>query len=114
MRLHQSLKKSPRFLLLISCILLSLLSGGIVSRTQSCTQLDGTVSSWPRGSTVYVNLGNLNAEQRRQITAAVMEWNRVNQTNGSYVTFSFDLPPNSTAFTMNFQIGQTFTDPNTG
>jgi hypothetical protein len=99
---------APRHLLLfISLILLSLSSGHVVTHTQSCTPLDGAVGAWPRGSTVFVDLGNLNAEQRRQVTAAVQAWNTANLSNGSHVTFSFNPPPSPSSLTLAFTIGTT-------
>lgn len=67
--------------------------------------MQGVGPAWPRGSTVFVDLGNLNTEQRRQVIAAVEAWNTANQSNGSYITFSFNLPPSSTSFTVEFRVG---------
>lgn len=94
-------------LLTFSIILLALTTTNVVTQTQSCTPVNGSYPAWPRGSTVYVNLGNLNAEQRSQVMAAIEAWNTANQTNGSFVTFSFNSPPNSNSPTLNFTIGQT-------
>jgi hypothetical protein len=99
-----------RTLILTICLLLSLSTHNILSQTQSCTPLTGRMGAWPRGSTVYVNLSNLNAEQRRQVTEAVEAWSNANQTNGSYVSFSFDTPPSPSAFTLTFTLGQTTAD----
>ena len=88
-------------------VLLTGLVATVPTGGQSCTPLDGTVPAWPRNSTVYVDLGNLNTQQRRQVAAAINSWNQANQSNGSYVSFSFNPPPTSTSFRLNFQIGQT-------
>lgn len=84
------------------------------SSQSSCPPLDPNLPAWPRNSIVYINLGNLNTEQQRQVKAAVNAWNQANQSNGSFVTFSFNTPPLSTAFRLNFQIGHIAPDPQTG
>lgn len=53
-------------------------------------------------------MGNLNAEQRRQVQIAIDRWNAANQSNNSRVTFSPDPPPPG-AIVLNFQIGTTIT-----
>src|SRR5678815_3026365 len=95
-------------LLIIITIVLSVLLLSIsVSFTQSgCTGLTGTNGpSWPKDATVYVNLGNLNTEQRRQVQEALYAWSGV-AGFGSGVTFSTATPP-SGAIILNFQVGQT-------
>ena len=72
---------------LVAAVLLVLCSVADAS-AQGCTPPGGNVSAWPRGSTVYIDLGNLNTEQRRQVTLAIQSWNLANETNGSYVNFS--------------------------
>lgn len=112
MTLTKKASSQLTFLLLVLFIIsfaVTVPSGG-----QSCTPLTGNESAWPRNSTVYVNLGNLNAEQQRQVRAAVNSWTQANQTNGSYVSFSFTAPPSSTSFRLNFQLGQTQLNPATG
>src|ERR1051325_9153982 len=112
MRLTRNASSQLTFLLsilFVICITTSVPTGG-----QSCTPLDPNLPAWPRNSTVYINLGNLNSEQQRQVRAAINSWNQANQTNGSYVSFSFNTPPSSTSFRLNFQMGQTVPDPQTG
>src|SRR5215212_5913831 len=89
------------FLLLLLCCFITATLTTRPSAVQSCTPLDPNVPAWPRNSTVYVNLSNLNTEQRRQVSAAIVSWNQANQTNGSYVRFSFDPPLTSTSFQLN-------------
>jgi hypothetical protein len=98
---------SSQLTLFFVIVLLIGLVATVPTGGQSCTPLSGNVPAWPRNSTVYVDLGNLNTEQRRQVTAAINSWNQANQSNGSYVSFSFNSPPTSTSFRLNFQIGQT-------
>src|SRR5687768_12390563 len=107
-------KTSSQLTLLMLTFFVICLAATVPTDGQSCTPLGPNLPAWPRGSTVYINFGNLNAEQKRQVTAAINSWNQANQTNGSYVTFSFNAPPISTAFTLNFQTGQTAPDPQTG
>lgn len=102
------------FLLMIVCCLIAGTLLTTPSAVQSCTPLEPNGPAWPRNSTVYVNLSNLNTEQRRQVTAAIASWNQANQTNGSYVWFSFDAPPTSTAFQLTFKIGPTERDDKSG
>lgn len=102
---------TKRFFSLLSLLVLCCVAAEILttrpSAVQSCTPLQGTGPAWPRNSTVYINLSNLNTEQRRQVTAAIASWNQANQTNGSYVRFSFDPPLTSTSFQLTFKIGDT-------
>lgn len=108
-------KTSSQLTLLLSIFFIICLAATVPTGGQStCTPLDPNLPAWPRNSTVYINLGNLNAEQQRQVRAAIDSWNQANQTNGSYVTFSYNTPPGSTSFRLNFQIGQTVPDPQTG
>src|SRR5215203_6426317 len=107
-------KTSSQLTLLLSVFFAICLAATVPSGGQTCTPLNPNVPAWPRNSTVYINLGNLNTEQRRQVTAAINSWNQANQTNGSYVTFSFNAPPSTTSFRLNFQIGQTLPNPQTG
>ena len=107
-------KTSSQLTLLLSVFFAICLAATVPSGGQTCTPLNPNVPAWPRNSTVYINLGNLNTEQRRQVTAAINSWNQANQTNGSYVTFSFNAPPSTTSFRLNFQIGQTVPNPQTG
>lgn len=102
---HYSSQLTLFFVIVI--VLLIGLVATVPSGGQSCTPLNANGPAWPRNSTVYVNLGNLNTEQRRQVTAALNSWTQANQSNGSYVSFSFAAPPSSTSFRLNFQIGQT-------
>ena len=95
-------------LLLLCCFIAAILTTR-PGEVQSCPSVPVVGPAWPRNSTVYVNLSNLNAEQRRQVTAAIASWNQANQTNGSYVRFSFDPPPLESSFRLTFQIGQTTT-----
>ena len=99
--------------LLLLCYFLAAMLTTIPSAVQSCTPLQPNVPAWPRNSTVYVNLSNLNTEQRRQVTAAIAAWNQANQTNGSYVYFSFDTPTVPDPFQLTFQIGDTKVDKDT-
>lgn len=103
-------KRSFSLSLLVLCYLIVAILTTRPGEVQSCTSLEPNGPAWSRNSTVYVNLSNLNAEQRRQVTAAVASWNQANQTNGSYVRFSLDPPPLSTSFQLTFQIGQTQVD----
>src|SRR5678815_3451160 len=99
-------------LLIIITIVLSVLLLSIsVSFTQSgCTGLTGTNGpSWPKDATVYVNLGNLNTEQRRQVQEALYAWSGV-AGFGSGVTFSTATPP-SGAIILNFQVCLLYTSP---
>ncbi len=108
-------KTSSQLTLLLSIFFAICLAATIPTGGQStCTPLDPNLPAWPRNSTVYINLGNLNAEQQRQVRAAIDSWDKANQTNGSYVTFSYNAPPLSTSFRLNFQMGQTVPDPQTG
>ncbi len=84
------------------------------SHAQSCTPLGSNGPAWPRNSTVYIDLGNLNTEQQRQVRVAIQSWNHENQSNGSYVTFSFDPPLTPTSFRLSFQLGQNPVNPQTG
>lgn len=105
---------SRRFLLLLSCFLIILLSATITSLTQgNCVPKEANRAAWPQGATIYVNFGNLNTEQRRQVQLAIDAWNTSNQSNGAFVAFSTAAPP-AGARTLNFQIGQTHFDPSTG
>lgn len=105
---------SSQLTLLLSIFFVISLAATVPTGGQNCTPLDPNVPAWPRNSTVYINLGNLNTEQQRQVRAAISSWNQANQTNGSYVTFSYNTPPSSTSFRFNFQMGQTVPDPQTG
>jgi hypothetical protein len=96
------------------CVMAVSLCTGSTIQGQGCTTLNPNVEAWPRSSTVYIDLGNLNTEQRRQVTLAIQSWNQANQTNGSYVEFSFGTPPSSTSFRLTFQIGQIPFNPQTG
>jgi len=107
-------KTSSQLTFLLSTLFLICLATTVPTGGQSCTPLNPNIPAWPRNSTVYIDLGNLNTEQRRQVTAAINAWTQANQTNGSYVSFSFSTPPSSTSFRLNFQIGQTVPDPQTG
>lgn len=108
-------KASSQLTFLLSIVFVICLAATIPTGGQSgCTPLDPNLPAWPRNSTVYINLGNLNAEQQRQVTAAIQSWNQANQSNGSFVSFSFSTPPLATSFRLNFQIGQTVPDPQTG
>ena len=107
-------KISSQLTLLLSIFFAICLATTVPTGGQTCTPLDPNVPAWSRNSTVYINLGNLNTEQQRQVRAAIDSWNQANQTNGSYVRFSYDAPPSSTSFRLNFQIGQTAADPQTG
>ena len=100
-------KDSSQLTLLLSIFFAICFAATVPSGGQSCTPLGANGPAWPRNSTVYINLGNLNAEQQRQVKAAIDSWNQANKTNGSYVTFSYSSPPLSTSFRLNFQIGQT-------
>gem|GEM_PF-5743178 len=106
------MKKNFRLWSLAVCFILLGLCSTIVP-AQNCTPHGSHVPAWPRGSTVYIDLGNLNTEQRRQVTLAIQSWNQANQTNGSYVTFSFATPM-PTSFRMTFQIGQNPINPQNG
>ena len=99
-------------LLVVLCYLVVMLTTRPTA-VQSCTPLRPNIPAWPRNSTVYVNLSNLNAEQRRQVTAAVAAWNQANQTNGSYVYFSFATPIIPSSFKLTFQVGDTREDEDT-
>jgi hypothetical protein len=57
---------------------------------------------------VYVNFGNLNTEQQRQVQLALDSWNAANAGNGSGVNFSTSSPPQG-AISLNFVVGQTTT-----
>lgn len=108
-------KTSSQLTLVLSTFFIIILAVTVPTGGQSgCTPLDPNLPAWPRNSTVYINLGNLNTEQRRQVTAAINAWNDANKTNGSFVSFSFNTPPSSTSFRLNFQTGQTVADPQTG
>jgi hypothetical protein len=108
-------KTSSQLTLLLSIFFIICLAATVPTGGQiSCTPLDPNLPAWPRNSTVYIDLGNLNPEQQRQVSAAIASWNQANQTNGSNVTFSSDSPPTSTSFRLNFQLGQTVADPQTG
>ena len=96
------------------CVALLVLCSVADANAQGCTPTGSNGPAWPRGSTVYIDLGNLNTEQRRQVTLAIQSWNQANEINGSYVNFSFASPPSSTSFRLDFQIGQTQPDPVTG
>src|SRR5256885_220818 len=90
MNTSKSSLSSIRVALLITCALL-LLSGSLfVVWAQTCKPYDysgGVLPAWRNGDTVYVNLSNLNDEQRRQVTAAINMWNTANQNDGSRVSF---------------------------
>lgn len=106
MRLRSNTSSQLTLVLLTLCIIC--LTATVPTGGQSgCTPLDPNLPAWPRNSTVYINLGNLNPEQQRQVKAAIDSWNEANKTNGSFVQFSFANPPSSTSFSLNFQIGQT-------
>lgn len=105
---------NSRVFILLPVLLLITLCSAFHIGAQTCTALSGDVPAWPRGSTVYIDLSNLNTEQRRQVTLAVQSWNQANQNNGSYVSFSFGPPLTPTSFRLTFQMGQTQTDPQTG
>ena len=108
-------KTSSQLTLLLSIFFFVCLAATIPTGGQTgCTPLDPNLPAWPRNSTVYINLGNLNTAQRNQVTAAINAWNQANQSNGSFVSFSFNTPPSSTSFRLNFQIGQTVPDSQTG
>lgn len=107
-------KSSSQLTLFLSIFFAICLAATVPTGGQSCTPLHPNEPAWPRNSTVYINLGNLNTEQQRQVRAAIHSWNQANQTNGSYVMFSYNTPPSSTSFRLNFQIGQTVPDPQTG
>lgn len=107
-------RTSSQLTLLLSIFFAICLAATVPTGGQSCTPLAPNLPAWPRNSTVYVNLGNLNSEQQRQVRAAIDTWTQANQTNGSYVSFSYNAPPSSTSFRLNFQIGQTVPDPQTG
>lgn len=112
MSLTKSVFSHLALLLLVASVIV--LAATAPNSGQSCTPLQPNRPAWPRNSTVYINLGNLNAEQQRQVRVAIDAWNQANQSNGSYVTFSYDTPPLQSSFRLNFQIGQTQTDPQTG
>ena len=107
-------KHSFSLSLFVLCSFLVLVYTTQPSAVQTCTPIEDVVQAWPRNSTVYVNLSNLNSEQRRQVTAAIASWNQANQTNGSYVRFSFDTPTAPNPFQLTFQIGDTKLDQRTG
>lgn len=111
--MNQHNKRLTAWLCVFFCALMVGLCTALPTVGQSCTALVGNVPAWPRGSTVYIDLGNLNTEQRRQVTLAVQSWNQANQNNGSYVSFSFNSPPPS-SFQLTFQMGQNQADPQTG
>jgi hypothetical protein len=107
-------RPAARVAFLFSVMVTVLVISPRLSRTQTCTPLVEYVAAWPRASTVYIDFGNLNTEQRRQVQAAIDSWNTANQRNGSYVTFSTQPPPFATSFRLTFQIGQTVANPDTG
>lgn len=88
-------KTSSQLTLLLSIVFAICLAATVPTGGQGCTPLDPNLPAWPRNSPVYINLGNLNTEQQRQVRAAIDSWNHANQTNGSYVRFSYDAPPSS-------------------
>lgn len=96
--------RSSQLTLVFVIVFIIALVATVSTGGQSCTPLNPNLPAWPRNSTVYVDLGNLNTEQRRQVTAAINLWNQANQSNGSYVSFSINPPPNSTSFRLGFQI----------
>jgi len=106
------MKTAPRFLapsLILVLALIAALYFSVSFAQQNCTPLTNTSRPpWPRNSTVYVNFGNLNAEQRRQVQAALDSWNAANANNGSHVTFSNAAPPQG-GIVLNVAVGQTTT-----
>jgi hypothetical protein len=106
-------KRSFSLSLFVLCSFLVLVFTTQPSAVQTCTPIEDVVPAWPRNSIVYVNLSNLNSEQRRQVTAAIAAWNQANQTNGSYVHFSFDTPTIPNPFQLTFKIGDTKVDQRT-
>jgi len=106
-------KRSFSLSLFVLCSFLVLVFTTQPGIVQSCTPLEPNIPAWPRNSTIYVDLSNLNIEQRRQVTAAIAAWNQANQTNGSYVYFSFATPTAPNPFQLTFKIGTTNPDART-
>jgi hypothetical protein len=93
------------------CLLAAVLSATLTGSTQTapCPQKDPSapfVNSWARNTTVYVDLGNLNAEQRRQVQQALELWNTANRNNNSGVNFQIGAPPPGGSV-LTFQLGAT-------
>jgi len=102
-------KLLPRLLLIAICVGTILIATFWLGHSQGCTALTNTNRpAWPAGSTIYVNFGNLNTEQIRQVQLALDSWNTANAGNGSGVHFSINSPPQGVAV-LNFALGQTTT-----
>jgi hypothetical protein len=103
-------KLFPRLLLIAVCVGTILIATfWLVHSQQGCTALTNTNRpAWPAASTIYINFGNLNTEQIRQVKLALDSWNTANAGNGSGVHFSTNSPPQGAAV-LNFAVGQTTT-----
>lgn len=69
--------------LTLGCLLTLLMAGHREGATQTCPPRQQVVNSFRPSTAVYIDLGNLNTEQRRQVQIAIDRWNAANQQNGS-------------------------------
>lgn len=102
-QVNQPITRTRIILSLLLCLALSF---SAIGQTSPCTQLDSRRPSWPQDGTVYVNLGNLNEEQRQQIAVATGNWTQGNMQGGNNVNFSISSPPFSNSLRLNFTLGQ--------
>lgn len=96
--------KRYSLLLLISILAVATLGSSIIISSLAQCSSTQTSAMWAPGTTVYVNMTGLDTEQQRQVTLAINEWNRVNDTNNSGISFTIGNPPPGGA-TLTFQNG---------
>jgi hypothetical protein len=97
-----------RRLLFSLLLLLAVITNTPTSNSQNCPTRNQNLQAWPQNATVYYNMTNLNAEQRRQVQVAFDRWNTANQSNNSGVIFSSGTPP-AGAIVLTVQIGTSVT-----